>query len=268
MVNCSITRGKEMEKGQEMNKRKILLRFDDICPTMNWKQWNKAKSLLDSIGATALLGVIPNNQDPDLLINEPREDFWEYIKQLQQQGYTIAMHGYQHVFDINASGLSTPKKHSEFAGHTYEEQNRRICEGKRILKEHGIETDVFFAPAHSYDDNTLKALAANGFKYVSDGKSQKPYKRHGIICFPEYTGGLPSLKNEGDYYTAVLHAHEWVRPGGERTWERLKELSLNPSNDMVSFKEYTKQTCGSPYVQHMYEWCYVKLATLKHTILR
>lgn len=251
-----------------MKKRKILLRFDDICPTMNWEQWDKAKTLLDSIGVTALLGVIPDNQDPDLLINEPRENFWEYIKQLQQQGYTIAMHGYQHVFDIQASGLSTLKKHSEFAGHSYEEQNRRISEGKRILKEHGIETDVFFAPAHSYDDITLRALSNNGFRFVSDGKSYKPYKRHGIICFPEYTGGLPRLRKKGGYYTAVLHAHEWVKPEGKRTYERLKELCTNPSNEILLFRDYIKQAGGTPFIQRLYEWCYVKLATLKHTMFK
>ena len=250
-----------------MSKRKILLRFDDICPSMNWAQWNKAKTLLDSIEATALLGVIPENQDPALIIDKPRDDFWKYIQKLQKEGYTIAMHGYNHVFDMQASGLSTPKKHSEFAGHTYEEQNRRIKEGKRILKEHGIETDIFFAPAHSYDDNTLKALAANGFKYVSDGKSQKPYKRHGIICFPEFTGGLPKMKKSGGYYTAVLHAHEWDFPNRKGLWEKFQVFCNDENNIFVSFDEYIKQPIGNTVVQRLYEKIYLWLATQKHRLL-
>lgn len=126
--------------------RKILIRFDDICPTMNWEQWGKAKALLDEIGATALLGVIPNCQDSDLLIDKPRDDFWEYIRLLQQQGYAIAMHGYHHVFDIRAKGIITPPKHSEFAGHPYQVQYEKIKSGKDILLQHGIHTDVFLRP--------------------------------------------------------------------------------------------------------------------------
>lgn len=251
-----------------MNNPKILIRFDDICPTMNWEQWYRAKRALDSIGATALLGVIPDNHDKDLMIDAPREDFWEYIKDLQHQGFAIAMHGYQHVFDIQASGLSTPKKHSEFAGHSFEEQNRRIIEGKKILAEHGIHTDIFFAPAHSYDDNTLKVLAANGFHYISDGKSFKPYKRHGIICFPERTGGIPKIKNDGRYYTVVLHAHEWERPEGNVVREKFESMLSVNSDNIVSFDIYIKQLYGSAVIERIWERSYLWLAYIKHKIVR
>ena len=248
-----------------MKKRIILLRFDDICPTMNWEQWDKAKDVLDSIGATALLGVIPDNQDPALLIDPARNDFWEYIKLLQSQGYAVAMHGYQHVFDMQASGLSTLKKHSEFAGHPYEVQYEKIHKGKRVLNEHGIDTDIFFAPAHSYDDNTLKALSANGFRYISDGKSMKPYKRHGITCYPERTGGLPKLR-KGGYYTAVLHAHEWVMPGRNRIFERFQQLCNDGTNIIVSFDEFKKWPSGHPFSQRIYEIVYLVLARIKHLL--
>ena len=103
-----------------MSKRKILLRFDDICPTMNWEQWERAKQMMDKAGVTALLGVVPDCTDPDLKIDTPRPDFWEYIRELQNQGYTIAMHGYHHQFVIKADGLVTKNKISEFAGLPYE----------------------------------------------------------------------------------------------------------------------------------------------------
>ena len=156
-------------------KKKILLRFDDICPTMNWEQWEKAKQLMDENMVVALLGVIPECKDSDLLIDAPRSNFWEYIKNLQDAGFTIAMHGYQHVFEIKADGLVTRNKISEFAGLPYKKQLEKIRKGKEILNSHGIETDVFFAPAHSYDRNTIKALREAGFKYVSDGLGYRPY---------------------------------------------------------------------------------------------
>ena len=223
-----------------MVERKILLRFDDICPTMNWNQWEKAKLLMDKTGVTALLGVIPDCQDPDLLIDESRPDFWEYIKGLQQQGYILAMHGLHHVFELKADGLVTKDKISEFAGLPYDVQLEKIQKGKKILQSHGINTDVFFAPAHSYDNNTLKALSACGFHYVSDGLSQKPYIKHGIILLPCRHGGVPRLKDKDKYLTVVLHAHEWDREDKVIEFEKFKELFNEHSSEMVSFEEFSK----------------------------
>lgn len=227
---------------------KILLRFDDICPTMNWRQWDDAKSLMDSLGVKALIGVIPDCRDQDLMIDEPRVDFWNYIKELQQQGFSIAMHGYQHVFDINAKGLVTPVKHSEFAGHPYEVQYEKIKKGKTILIAHGIETDIFFAPAHSYDDNTLKALAANGFRYISDGESSKPYKRKGIVCIPARSGGF-SLLRFLNYHTIVLHAHEWVRQEKKGEKAGLITLLNNKKIQFLTFYEFANRERGYPFFQ-------------------
>lgn len=242
-----------------MRKRKILLRFDDICPTMNWGQWYKAKRLLDENGATALLGVIPDNQDLDLLIDEPRPDFWDYIKQLKHEGYIIAMHGYQHIFDVNANGIVTRKcayNHSEFAGHSYDVQYKKIRKGKEILLKHGIETDIFFAPAHAYDDNTLRALAANGFRYISDGKSNKPYMRYGIICVPARSSGIAKMRF-GIYHTAILHAHEWVREDKKVAWEQLQNIIKNQQNELLSFYNYANRPLGNVSIQKFNENLYL-----------
>lgn len=234
----------------------ILIRFDDICPTMNWTQWKEAKKLMDETRVTALLGVVPNCKDPDLMIDAPKEGFWEYIKELQNHGYTIAMHGYEHKFDIRSRGLVTPEKHSEFAGHPYEVQCDKIKKGKEILNSHGIETDIFFAPAHSYDDNTLKALAANGFKYISDGKSKKPYKRHGIICLPTRSGGIPKIKGSG-YYTAVIHAHEWVKKEKAGDKKHFEKLLKDYAVQIVSFDNFANRNLGCPFIQRHIEKSYL-----------
>lgn len=226
---------------------KILIRFDDICPTMNWEQWEKAKSLLDEAGATALLGVIPDCQDPDLHIDEERPDFWEYIKELQKQGYAIAMHGYKHIFECG---------HSEFAGLPYEVQLDKIQKGRAILEEHGIKTDIFFAPAHNYDDNTLRALSACGFKYMSDGLSRKPYLRYGVTLLPCRSGGIPSIPNRNSHVTAVVHAHEWVREDKKNDWALFHNLIKNHSSEVVSFEEFKLWEKGTPIVQIVDEILY------------
>lgn len=244
--------GAEKEVLQVRRQRAILIRFDDICPTMDWNQWNRAVKVLERYHVKPLIGVIPDCQDPELQINEPYSDFWQYIKKLQCKGYTVAMHGYLHKYDSAKHGIVNVTPHSEFAGHTYEEQYQKIKRGKAYLECHGIFTDVFFAPAHSYDENTLKALAANGFKYVSDGASSKPFVREGVLCIPCRSGGCPKIEKKG-YYTAVFHAHEWVRPEKADGYIQLEKLCEEYSKDIVSFEEYCKRPEGNAILQKLNE---------------
>ena len=237
-------------------KRAILVRFDDICPKMDWEQWERAVKILKRYDVKPLIGVIPDCQDEELQINAPRPDFWQYIKELQNKGYTVAMHGYLHKYDIAAHGIVNVTPHSEFAGHPYEEQCQKIRHGKAILEQHGIFTDIFFAPAHSYDENTLKALAANGFRYLSDGKSNRPLYREGILCIPCRSSGCPKIRKNG-YYTAVFHAHEWVRPEKADGYIQLEKLCEEYSKDIVSFEEYCKRPEGNAIMQKLNEKGYL-----------
>ena len=43
--------------------RKILIRFDDICPTMNFEEFDKAIDLMDELDIKPLIGVIPKCED-------------------------------------------------------------------------------------------------------------------------------------------------------------------------------------------------------------
>lgn len=238
-----------------MYKTKILVRFDDICPTMDFTQFRRAMNLLDQYGVRPLIGVIPDCKDPDLNIENPHEDFWEFVKDLQAKGYTIAMHGYQHVFTSKHRGLVTNRIGSEFAGHPLDVQSEKIRKGKAILASHGIKTDIFFAPAHSYDENTVKALAANGFKYMSDGKSSKPYLWHGIKLLPDRDGGCPRIRRR-KLYTAVFHAHEWKRADKAYGYADLQNLLLQHSEKIVMWNEFAQTKCGNFTWQRMVERYY------------
>jgi predicted deacetylase len=226
---------------------------------MNWEQWGKAKQMMDEAGVKAMLGVVPDCTDPDLMIEEPREDFWDYIKGLQEQGYAIAMHGYHHQFELKADGLVTRNKISEFAGLPYETQLDKIKKGKEILNSHGIGTDIFFAPAHSYDDNTLRALATCGFKYLSDGLSNKPYKRQGITLLPCRSGGIPKMRKNDTFVTAVVHAHEWVRKEKAGDWIKFKNLIENHAKEILLFEDFRKWTTGYAGWQRITELGYMFL---------
>ena len=54
----------------------LLLRFDDIAQNMNWKFMNKCEVMFDKNNIKPLVGVIPNNKDPELLNYEKEEKFF------------------------------------------------------------------------------------------------------------------------------------------------------------------------------------------------
>jgi predicted deacetylase len=235
-----------------MPKYQILVRFDDICPTMNFDEFKRATDLLDQYGVKPLIGVIPDCQDHDLDIQPARSDFWQFVKELQRKGYTVAMHGCNHVFDSPHHGLVNKRMSSEFAGLPLDVQVDKIKRGKEILQRHGVQTDIFFAPAHSYDENTLRALAMCGFKYMSDGKSFKPYQRCGIICLPCRSSGVPSFRGFG-IHTAVFHAHEWAKDGKRDGYDHFKKLCKNHRSDIITFDEYIAKPLGNTRIQQLDE---------------
>lgn len=246
--------------------RKILIRFDDICPTMDWDQWNKAEFLLKKYNIKPLMGLIPECQDPDLLICDDRTDFWDWILKKQEDGYAIAMHGYNHVFCSRKHGILNKRPDSEFAGLSYEEQLEKIRKGKEILQSHGIVTDIFFAPAHSYDVNTIKALKACGFKYISDGKSTKAYHWYGVKFLPCRNSGSVKIKGNG-YYTSIYHAHEWRLESKKWSFAALQQLLENYHNDIVDFENYKHQPVGCFWKEHIIEKCFVQYECMIKPIL-
>ena len=113
----------------------ILIRIDDIAENMNWDLMDKCENLFNEYSIKPLLGVIPNNQDKDLLKYQRNEKFWEKIRSWQNIGWEIAMHGYTHIYDSK-----TYKKDyfnyggdSEFYGHSLEEQVNRLKNGLKSL---------------------------------------------------------------------------------------------------------------------------------------
>ena len=71
----------------------ILIRLDDISENMNWDLMQKIEFLFEKHNIKPVLGVIPNNQDSDLLCYPKNDDFWEKVRNWKQKGWEISMHG-------------------------------------------------------------------------------------------------------------------------------------------------------------------------------
>lgn len=188
---------------------KIAIRLDDITADMDYAQFDRMRALLDEAGVCPLIGVVPDPQDPKLHHEENHADFWDLVHELEASGWVISMHGLTHVYTTKDGGMLPLNHQSEFAGLPYETQEAMIRKGREILESHDVHTDIFMAPSHSYDENTLKALLANGFTRVTDGFGEAPYTWHGVTFYPISfnRGDVLKARDQDGYTTFVFHTN-------------------------------------------------------------
>ena len=117
-----------------MMPSRYILRFDDICPTMNWHVWSEIESILVNNHVKPILAVVPDNIDKNLVCEKSHSGFWDEVRKWKSFGWTIAMHGFQHNLDQVNGGILGISSLSEFAGLEYEIQKRRFCAGLKIMK--------------------------------------------------------------------------------------------------------------------------------------
>jgi hypothetical protein len=167
-------------------RARYLLRFDDMCPTMNWPLWNELEALLIEAEVKPILAVIPDNRDPKLMVHPAATDFWNRVRGWQARGWTIALHGYQHTYVNAESGILGLNRRSEFAGLSYEEQFAKLQKGLEVFSQEGVHADAWVAPAHSFDWTTVAALSKLGVTTISDGLALAPYRDpHGNVWIPQ-----------------------------------------------------------------------------------
>lgn len=173
-----------------MNGRaQYLLRFDDLCPTFSRKRWERFRPLIEEMGIRPILGVVPDNRDPDLMVAEPATDFWPRMRVLEGAGATIGLHGWQHLCRSMGRSLVGLPCQTEFAGVEEEIQLGWIENGLSTLRNEGLNPTVWVAPRHGTDDATLRALRCAGIDYVSDGLARVPFVRNGVSWIPQQLWG-------------------------------------------------------------------------------
>lgn len=153
---------------------RYLVRFDDLCPTMNWAAWLQIERILEDFSVKPILAVVPDNADPKLRIDPPRADFWDHVRRWAASGWTIALHGYQHRYVNQNSGILGLNRYSEFAGLSHAEQEDKLRRALSIFDREGVHPNVWIAPAHSFDQVTLDVLKDIGIRIVSDGFALYP----------------------------------------------------------------------------------------------
>lgn len=221
------------------DKIKVAVRLDDITPDMDWEHFLAFKKLLDQYGIKPLIGVVPDNRDDNLKGTEniTHPEFWSFLKELQNEGWAVAMHGYRHIYSTQKGGLFPLNNFSEFAGVPYEKQLAMLDEGKKLLQHKGFETKLFMAPAHSYDKNTLKALKEVGFEGLTDGFGNMPYTWRGLTFYPISFRLKNTFHKKSGYSTLVVHTGSI----SESDMPKYENYFQNTNVQWISYDEYLKQ---------------------------
>ncbi len=216
-----------------MFKTRYLVRLDDACPYMDRKKWQRMEDILDKYDIKPLVGIIPANADPKTMIDPEDADFWEKAHLWEKKGWSIALHGHDHVCisDGGMKGLNPFWRRSEFAGLPLEQQREKIRNGYAVLKEHGFEPKYFFAPSHTFDVNTLDALRhETEIRIISDTIGRYPYKKDDFVFIPQISGHCSKMPISG-IYTFCFHPNIM----NDSSFERMESFLKNYHEQFCSF---------------------------------
>lgn len=239
-------------------KQQYLIRLDDACPTMNHQKWVRMEALLDKYAVKPMVGVIPHNEDEEQKIDQEDASFWEKVISWEKKGWTIALHGYNHCYisDGGLKGLNPLWSRSEFAGLSLDVQRQKIKDGMAVFREHGLNPRYFFAPSHTFDDNTLTALELESdIRIVSDTVATKPYLYRNFVMIPQLGGHCEEIKIPG-VWTFCLHPNTM----SDENFARIESFIKSHQEQFVSFnqlnlsnlkrKDFVSRILGFVYYKH------------------
>lgn len=183
---------------------KYIIRLDDACPTYKKYNWDFLELVLAEYNIKPIVAVIPNNKDKSLFFDKYDPDFWERVKLWEKKGWSIALHGYNHKYITNKSGLIPLNKKSEFAGLAIKKQCVKIEKSINIFNKFDININVWVAPSHTFDNNTLLALKKrSNINIISDGIALQPYYKYGFYWIPQQIWKFHN--SFSGLYTVCLH---------------------------------------------------------------
>ncbi len=167
---------------------RYIVRLDDACDTHNNQRWDIVERILDALGIKPIVAVIPCNEDPSFQSGEKDENFWMRVKEWEKKGWTIALHGYRHLYhEVRREDLVLPfHGRSEFAGLDLNTQKDMLTKAYAECSSRGVNPSVWIAPSHAFDVNTLKALKhVTPIRIVSDGIACHPFVEDGLAFIPQ-----------------------------------------------------------------------------------
>lgn len=239
-----------------------LIRLDDACATMDRSKWLQMAVILDRYGIKPMVGVIPHNEDPQQQIDAADEGFWDMMKEWEAKGWALALHGYSHCYTSNGGlkGRNPMWERSEFAGVPLEEQKEKIRKGVGIMREKGINPKYFFAPSHTFDENTLIALQEESdIRIISDTIGRYPYWYGGFCFVPQISGHCVKMPVNG-IYTFCFHPNTM----NDAAFENMEMFIREMKEHFISFADLNYNDYGKKcLVDKLLSWFFFKYRSLR-----
>jgi predicted deacetylase len=238
----------------------FLLRFDDICPTMNWRIWLEVDRLLLERNIKPIIAVIPSNKEQAFFIENEREDFWNYVKERQKIGWIIGVHGYQHLCVTRNGGILGINSCSEFAGLEEEEQEERIIRALEIFRANNVTPDLFIAPWHSFDYTTLRVLRKHGINVISDGFSLYPFVHYGVLWIPQQLWWFPKIVPPIGVWTILFHHNFWGESELRRfeiDLDRFRKKIADPAKIIAHYRDRRR-----PLIEEIFDYTWKRMLIL------
>ena len=240
----------------------IIIRLDDAASFMDIEKWQRVEDILDKYKITPLVGVVPNIKDPKMIKKYQKdENFWQKVKKWENKDWIIAMHGYDHLYISKSGGLNPKCSVSEFAGIPLQIQEEKIKQGVKIFQKHNIFPKVFFAPSHTFDENTLIALKNNSdIRIISDTVSNDVYFKDDFYYVPQQIGHEANLPFK--VVTICYHPNKME----EKDFIKFENFIKTNQNKILSNKEEFNQIIKRRQLSiydKLLSYCYIKLRRLR-----
>ncbi len=212
---------------------KYILRLDDASEFWAKEKWNRMHDLLVKYGIKPIVAIIPDNEDPKLLPLGKDIEFWSTIQEwIDKDGWTPALHGHRHLLHAARGGMNPVNPRSEFVGYHLPEQKQSIRRGCEILKDHNIAAEIFVAPCHTFDANTLEALRTeSNIHVISDTIADDVYYRYGFYFIPQQCGMVRQLKNQ---ITTFCYHPNFT---SDEEFKRLEKFLESHYQSFISYKD-------------------------------
>jgi len=186
-------------------RAQYLLRFDDLCPTMDRVRWKRFAALIARFGVRPILAVVPDNRDPDLERDAKDESFFDEMRALEASGATIGLHGFRHICSGRGHSLIPIHRRTEFAGVPEYLQREWIRNGLEMLRARDLNPRIWVAPRHGFDRATLRILQDERIELISDGFAEHAFREHGIVWIPQQLWA--PVERQSGLWTICLHAN-------------------------------------------------------------
>jgi len=174
---------------------------------MNWDVWTEVERILDSHHIKPIVAVVAETRDASLNVGNHRADFWSIVRRWQETGWTIGLHGFQHVYSTDDAGIVGINRRSEFAGLSHDEQHAKLRAAVQKFHDERVRVDLWVAPGHSFDATTLKILRDLNIGVVSDGFYFRVIEKEECIWLPQQLWRFRDLPF--GVWTVCFHTNDW-----------------------------------------------------------